>query len=203
MATIGAEIVPSRAGSLNAGLAFFVDCVVNLFILAAVLRATFDFPAEVVFGSIVPGCAVAIFAGNLLLDLYARALLRRGAADSLTTIPVGLDIATTFAMAFLVLGPVYVANREALGAVPAAELAWQVAVAVTFWIAVVKLLFSFIGEAIQRLLPTGAAMGTLAGIALAWMGAEAVLGIFALPEIGLAGARSHDFCAHGRPPRCR
>ncbi|MEM6707416.1 MAG: hypothetical protein AAF648_01390 [Pseudomonadota bacterium] len=184
-ATTGAEPAPSLTGSVNAALAFFVDCVVNLFILAAVLRSTFDFPEAVVFGSIVPGCAVAIFAGNLLLDGYARLLVKRGHADTLTTIPIGLDIATTFAMVFLVLGPVYVANRDALGSIAAAELAWEVGIAVTLWIALIKLLFSFAGDAIQRVLPTGAAMGTLAGIALAWMGAEAVLGIFALPEIGL------------------
>lgn len=184
-ATIGTEAPPTVAGAINAGLAFFVDCVVNLFILAAVLRGTFGFPAEVVFGSIVPGCAVAILAGNLFMDLYARAVVRKTGNQSITTVPVGLDIATTFAMAFLILGPVYLANEASLGPVAAGELAWQVGVAVAFWIGIVKWVFAYAGEAIQRILPNGAAMGTLSGIALAWMGAEAVLGIFQLPEIGL------------------
>ncbi|MEM1435290.1 MAG: hypothetical protein AAGG11_14620 [Pseudomonadota bacterium] len=184
-ATTGTESLAQPGGALNAGFAFFVDCVVNLFILAALLRGTFGFPSEVVFGTIVPGCAVAILAGNVLLDLYTRTLVRQSGNQAMTTIPIGLDIATTFAMAFLILGPVYLANEAELGAVAAGELAWQVGVAVTFWIGLIKLLYAQAGELIQRIVPTGAAMGTLSGIALAWMGAEAVLGIFQLPEIGL------------------
>lgn len=174
-----------HSGALNAGTTFFLDGTVNLFILAAILIGAFGFPVEIVFGRIIPGAAIAIFAGNALMAWDARRQSARLGREDLTAIPIGLDIATTFLMAFLVLGPVFLGARDELGVMGAAQKAWYIGMAVTLWIGVGKLVLSLLGPSVQRILPNSAILGTLAGVAITWMGAEPLLGIFEHPEVGL------------------
>ena len=43
--------------------ALFTDNLINLMVLAGICQFVFQMPAEIVFGRIVPGAAVAIIAG--------------------------------------------------------------------------------------------------------------------------------------------
>lgn len=172
-------------GAANAGTTFFLDGTVNMFILAALLVGTFSFPTDIVFGRIIPGAAVAIFAGNMLIGWDARRRAKETGRNNMTSIPIGLDIATTFLMVFLVLGPIYTANVDALGPVDAAHKAWKIGMAVTLWIGVGKVALSVLGPSVQRILPNSAVLGTLTGVALTWLGAEPLLGILQTPEVGL------------------
>ena len=184
----GAHIAGPKAsvmGSVNAGFAFFLDCIVNLFILAAILLGVYGFPKDIVLTRIIPGGALGIFLGNVMMFYYAQSLARKEGGARITSIPIGLDIATTFAMAYIILGPIFEANKVGLGEREAAELAWRTGMAVTLWVGVGKLVFSGFGGVIQRLLPDSAVLGTLSGIALMWLGAEALLGVFEFPEIGM------------------
>lgn len=173
------------AGSMNAGTTFFLDGVVNLFILASILIGVFDFPDTIIFTRIIPGAALAIFVGNFLLGWEAQHRSRALGGRPVTAIPIGLDISSTFLIAFLVLGPIYVAQKESLGSDEAARLAWYVGMAITLWIGVGKLCLSVLGRTVQNILPNSAVLGTLAGVAITWMGAEPLLGIFEHPEAGM------------------
>lgn len=170
---------------VNAGFAFFLDVVVNIFVLAGLLLGVFNFPSEVVFGKIVPGSIVGILVGNLFMIHLARKTAIETGNPNLTSIPLGLDLPTVFGMIFFVLGPVYVINVDALGAEGAADLAWKVGMASALWMAVFKYAISYFGKIIQTSLPQMALIGAMVCIAAVWLGAEAILGIFSLPEVGV------------------
>ncbi|WP_308909387.1 hypothetical protein [Pseudokordiimonas caeni] len=170
---------------LNAGFAFFLDCVVNLFVLSGILLGAFGMPTEVVFGKIIPGAIVGIVAGNALFIWQAKRTSKATGNPALTSIPLGIDLPTIFGMCFFIVGPAYVANVDAMGSLPAAEHAWQIGMAAAFWMAIIKFILSFFGRAMQTQMPQMALVGAMAGIATVWLGAEALLGVFALPEVSL------------------
>ena len=173
------------SADINAGFAFFLDCVVNLFVMAGILIGAFDFPAEIVYGRIIPGCIVGIMVGNLLNIHYTRQLARRTGNNSLTSIPLGIDLPTIIGICFFLLGPQYVSNVEEMGALAAGEHAWKIGIAASVWMGLIKFGLSYFGRAMQTELPQMALIGTMAGIATVWLGANAILGAFALPEVGL------------------
>lgn len=181
----GAATSSQLLSDINAGLAFFLDVTVNMFVLAGILMGIFNFPAEVVFGKIIPGAVAGVLAGNLAFNWLTRKTARETGNDALTSIPLGLDLPTTFGMAFFIVGPSYANNVEVMGSVDAAHYAWVIGMASTFWMAIIKFILSFFGRAMQHELPQMALIGAMAGIATVWLGAEAIYGVFELPEVGV------------------
>ena len=173
------------SGDINAGFAFFLDCVVNLFVLSALLLA-FGFPLEIIQTRIVPGAIVGIVVGILLNLRIARRIAVRTGNPNVTAMPLGLDMPTTVGITITVLGPLFLALRSELGdAEQAATIAWHVGMAGTIWMGLIKFGLSFFGTAVQRLLPISALLGAMVGVAIVWLGANAILGVFAVPEVGL------------------
>lgn len=175
----------SLGGEINAGFAFFLDCVVNLFVLSGILIGIFDFPRELVFSRIIPGSVVAILAGNLLFVAYTKYLIRMTGNQNMTSLPLGVDLPTVFGMCFFIMGPAYKGAVDTMGAAAAGEFAWHLGMAATLWMAVFKLGLSFIGRLVERELPPFALISVMAGIATVWLGAEALFGVFLLPEVGI------------------
>ena len=181
----GAAASSQLASDVNAGFAFFLDVVVNMFVLAGVLMGVFGFPGDVIFSKIIPGAVAGILVGNLAFYWLTRKTARETGNTSLTSIPLGLDLPTTFGMAFFVVGPAYSVGLEALGSAEAASQAWIIGMAATLWMAVFKFILSYFGRAMQHELPQMALIGAMAGIATVWLGAEAIYGVFELPEVGI------------------
>jgi len=181
----GAAASSQLASDMNAGVAFFLDVVVNMFVLAGVLMGTFGFPGDVIFGKIIPGAVAGILAGNLAFNWLARKTIRETENEGITSIPLGLDLPTTFGMAFFVVGPAYGIGLETMDSAEAANQAWIIGMAATLWMAVIKFILSYFGRAMQHELPQMALIGAMAGIATVWLGAEAIYGVFELPEIGI------------------
>ncbi|NVJ97449.1 MAG: hypothetical protein HWE25_04810 [Alphaproteobacteria bacterium] len=173
------------AADTNAGVAFFLDVVVNMFVLASVLMGAFGFPAEHMFGKIIPGAIAGILIGNLAFFWLTKKTREETGNEALTSIPLGMDLPTVFGMCFFIIGPTYASNVEALGVDGAADKAWIMGMACTMWMAVIKFGLSFFGRAMQHQLPQMALVGAMAGIATVWLGAEAIYGVFVLPEVGI------------------
>lgn len=172
-------------GDINAAFAFLLDCVVNLFVLSAIL-AGFGFPTEVVRGSIIPGAVVGIVLGNALYIWMTVRLAKRTGNHALTTLPLGLDLPTTITFCFGILGPLFLTLKAESGdAESAARIAWYVGMGATIWIGIVKFGLSFLGNTIQRVMPVAALLGSMFGIAAVWLGANAILGVMELAPIGM------------------
>lgn len=173
------------AADINAGFAFFLDAVVNMFVLAGLLIGAFDFPVDYVFGRIIPGAIAGIIAGNATYIWFAKRTARETGNEALTSIPLGIDLPTIFGVCFFIIGPTYTLGVDTLGVDAAANQAWVLGMAATFWMAIVKFGLSFFGRLMQQELPQMALIGAMAGIATVWLGAEAIYGIFELPEVGI------------------
>lgn len=172
-------------GDLNAYFAFLLDCVVNLFVLKIILEG-FGFPVEFIYAKIIPGGAMAIVVGNVIYTWLSFRTAKRTGSPQITAIPLGLDITTIIGYAVGVLGPVFLVVKGQTGDVElAARTAWYVGMAGTMWIAAVKLICSFFGGAIRRFIPPAALIGSIMGIAIVWLGANSMIGIFEVPTVGL------------------
>jgi AGZA family xanthine/uracil permease-like MFS transporter len=172
-------------GDLNAYFAFLLDCVVNLFVLKIILEA-FGFPVDFIYSHIIPGGAMAIVVGNVIYSWLSFRTARLTGSTQITAIPLGLDITTIIGYSVGVLGPVFlVVNGELGDPQRAAEIAWYVGMAGTLWMALVKLICSFFGGAIRRFIPPAALIGSIMGIAIVWLGANSIVGVFEVPTVGL------------------
>jgi len=182
----GIALAPSQnVADINAGVAFFLDVVVNMFVLAGVLIGVFDFPKDVIFGKIIPGSIAGILVGNLALVWLTKRTIKETGNEKLTSIPLGLDLPSVFGMVFFIIGPVYTLGLSTMDSAAAAHNAWVIGMASALWMAVIKFGLSFFGRLMQHGLPKMALIGTMAGIATVWLGAEAIYGIFELPEVGI------------------
>lgn len=173
------------SGDLNAYFAFLLDCVVNLFVLKIILEG-FGFPVEFIYAKIIPGGAMAIVIGNVIYSWLSFRTARITGSPQITAIPLGLDITTIIGYSVGVLGPVFlVANAEFGDPDRAAQIAWYVGMAGCLWMALVKAICSFFGGAIRRFIPPAALIGSIMGIAIVWLGANSIVGVFEVPTVGL------------------
>lgn len=161
----------NRWGELSAFLALFIDNLGVLVFLSSILIFTFNFPSDIIFTRMIPGTALGVLFGDLVYTWLALRLSRKTGRSDVTAMPLGLDTPSTIGLAFTVLGPAYVATGDAV-------LAWQIGMATLFIIGLVKIITSFLGGWVQRIVPTAGLMGSLAGIGLLLLGFLPLVEIF-------------------------
>jgi adenine/guanine/hypoxanthine permease len=167
-----------RAGDLNAFFALMFDNVANLVILAGTLIGVFHLPKDVVLYRMVPGTAVGVLVGDLVYAWMAGALARRTGRDDVTAMPLGLNAPSIFGMSFAVIGPVYLLSGNAM-------LAWKTGMAVTVLAGIFKVALSFAGNAVRRIVPRAALLGSIGGAGIALIGVIPLLKVFADPIPGI------------------
>ncbi|SFG93355.1 putative MFS transporter, AGZA family, xanthine/uracil permease [Palleronia marisminoris] len=163
-------------GDSSAFWALFTDNLVNLLILSGICQFVFGMPAEIVFGRIVPGAAIAILAGVVVYTIMAKVTATRQGRD-VTALPYGISTPVMFVYLFGVIGPIYWATQDPL-------LAWQVGIGAGFMGGIVAALGAIIGPWLKRTTPRAGMLGTLCGIALMFIGAVPLSQIFENPVIG-------------------
>jgi AGZA family xanthine/uracil permease-like MFS transporter len=168
------------AGDLNAFFALAFDNVANLVILASILIGGFGMPKAVVLYRMVPGTAVGVLVGDLIYSLMAFRLARRSGRHDVTAMPLGMNAPSIFGMSFGVLGPAYVLTADAL-------LTWKIGMAVTVLLGIFKIILSFAGNAVRRVVPRAALLGSIGGAGLALIALLPMLKIAADPIPGLLG----------------
>ncbi len=172
-------------GDLNGFFGLVVDNLSLLGFLATVLIGVFGMPADVVFERMFPGTALGVLVGNLIYTRMARTLAKREGRDDVTAMPLGIDAPTTIGLAMLVLGPAYAGFRaEGLDTHAAAIETWKLGMAAMIVMGVLKLVLSFAGEAITRLVPRAGLLGSIAGIALMLMGFLPLVEAMRVPIVG-------------------
>lgn len=165
-------------GETTAFLALFIDNLGVLVFLSAILICTFNFPSDIIFTKMLPGTALGVLFGDLTYTWLALRLNKKTGRRDATAMPLGLDTPSTIGLAFTVLGPAYVASRDAV-------LAWHIGMATLFIIGCVKIITSFLGGWVQRIVPTAGLMGSLAGIGLLLLGFLPLVEIFNAPVAGM------------------
>ena len=173
-------------GDVNGFLGLVVDNLSVLGLLAGVLIGGFGVPADVVFGKMFPGTALGVLLGDLVYTWLAVRLARRTGRDDVTAMPFGLDTPSTIGMALLVLGPAFAKFRAAgLDPTAAGLQTWYLGMAATATMGILKLLLSFAGRTVRRVIPMAGLLGSLAGIALTLIGFFPMIDLLQFPVVGL------------------
>lgn len=164
-------------GDINAFFGLMLDNLSDLVIMAAILTGVFGMPRDLVFGRMLPGSAMGVFAGDLLYSWMAWRLAKRSGRDDVTAMPLGLDTPSSFGMAFGVIGPCFLTTKDAL-------LTWRVAMAVIVMMGIFKIAASFFGPALRRAIPRAGLLGSIAAVALMLIAYLPFLKLFASPVVG-------------------
>lgn len=161
----------------DAFFALFQNNIAN-FVVIAIAMLGMGFPADIVFGQVLPGAAVAVMAGNFYYAWYAARLARKENRADVTALSYGISTPVMFVFLFGVLLPVKQLTGDA-------EIAWKVAVAACLVSGVVEASVSLIGRWVQRHLPRAAMLGAVAGVALTFIAGEMLFKTLEIPVIGL------------------
>src|SRR5437773_200082 len=158
-------------GDINGffGLAF--DNFTVLSFLAGILILGFQFPAEIVYKRMFPGTAFGVLVGDVIYTWMAFRLARRTGNTKVTAMPLGLDTPSTIGIALTVLGPAFI-SLKAQGMSPqdAGMMTWYIGMATMVFIGILKLILSFAGSWVQRVVPQAGLLGSLAGVGLVLLG---------------------------------
>ncbi len=165
-------------GDLNAFFGLMLDNVTNLVFLAGILIYAFGFPADIIYTKMFPGTALGVLVGDVIYTWMAFRLAKRTGNRNVTAMPLGLDAPSTIGIAFAVIGPTYMVSHNPI-------LAWQVGMATLIFIGVIKLVLSFFGPYVQKVIPEAGLLGSLAGIGIALLGFLPLVETFGAPVAGL------------------
>ncbi len=165
-------------GETTAFLALFLDNLGVLVFLSAILIFTFNYPAEIIMKRMIPGTALGVLFGDLIYTWLALRLKKKTGRSDVTAMPLGLDTPSSIGLAYAVIGPAYVATQDAV-------LTWHIGMATLFMIGVVKIVTSFLGGFVQRIIPRAGLLGSIAGVGLVLLGFLPVIDIFNEVVVGM------------------
>ncbi len=173
-------------GDVNGFFGLMFDNMTVLSFLAGILVFAFHYPADIVYTRMFPGTAFGVLFGDLVYTWMAFRLARRTGNTRVTAMPLGLDTPSTIGIALVVLGPAFLSLKATgMPEREAAMMTWYIGMATMVMIGVIKLVLSFCGGWVQRMVPQAGLLGSLAGIGLALIGFVPLVDIFGIPLIGM------------------
>ena len=173
-------------GDWNGFFGLMFDNLTVLSFLAGILIFVFKFPADIVYTRMFPGTAFGVLFGDLVYTWLAFRLARRSGRQNVTAMPLGLDTPSTIGIALVVLGPAFLGlKQEGMSEHDAAMMTWYIGMATMVFIGILKVVFSFLGQWVQKIVPQAGLLGSLAGIGLALIGFIPLVDIFGMPLVGL------------------
>ena len=161
-----------RDRDTDAFFALFQHNIAN-FVIIAIRMLGMGFPAEIVFGQVLPGAAVAVMAGNFYYAWSAARLARRENRADVTALSYGISTPVMFVFLFGVLLPAKNLTGDA-------EMAWKVAVAACFISGLIAVSYTHLIDAVRRHrrnLPAAGIRCTATGAALAVQPPRFALGL--------------------------
>jgi len=173
-------------GDINGFFGLTFDNMTNLSFLAGILIFGFGFPAEIVYKRMFPGTAIGVLFGDLVYTWMAFRLAKKTGNTKVTAMPLGLDAPSTIGVALAVLGPAYLAMKgSGMSETDAGMMTWYIGMATMIFIGIFKLIFSFLGSWVQKIVPQAGLLGSLAGIGLALIGFIPLVDVFGMPIVGM------------------
>ncbi|HLX13487.1 MAG TPA: hypothetical protein VKS81_11800, partial [Bacteroidota bacterium] len=171
---------------LNGFFSLAFDNLTVLSFLAGILIFVFKYPADIIYSKMFPGTAFGVLFGDLVYTWMAFRLAKKTGRANVTAMPLGLDTPSTIGIALVVLGPAFAGMKaDGMAEHDAAMMTWYLGMATMVMIGIVKVIFSFLGNWIQRIVPQAGLLGSLAGIGLALIGFIPFVDILSMPIVGL------------------
>ena len=173
-------------GDINGFFGLMFDNLTVLSFVYAILVFGFKFPADIVATRMFPGTALGVLFGDLVYTWMAFRLAKRTGNPNVTAMPLGLDTPSSIGVALAVLGPAFLGYKAAgMSDHDAGMMTWYVGMATMVNVGIIKLIFSFFGPWLQRVIPQAGLLGSLAGIGLVLIGLIPMIDIFRLPVVGM------------------
>jgi AGZA family xanthine/uracil permease-like MFS transporter len=173
-------------GDFNGFFGLMFDNLTVLSFLSGILVFAFGFPADIIYTRMIPGTALGVLFGDFVYTWLAFRLAKKSGSATVTAMPLGLDTPSTIGIALVVLGPCFLAMKaKGIGEREAAMMTWYVGMATMVMIGILKLVMSFAGQWVQKIVPQAGLLGSIAGIGLALIGFVPLVDIFGMPIIGL------------------
>ncbi len=173
-------------GDWNGFFGLMFDNLTVLSFLAGILIVVFNYPADIVYTRMFPGTAFGVLFGDLVYTWLAFRLAKKNNNPNVTAMPLGLDTPSTIGIALVVLGPSFIGLKaEGFSERDAALMTWYIGMATMMFMGIVKLVFSFLGRWVQKIVPQAGLLGSLAGIGLGLIGLTPLIDIFGMPLVGL------------------
>lgn len=171
-------------GDIDGFFGLAVDNLVQLLLIDTLCRGVLGFPADLVYGRILPGAAISVLVGNLAYAHQARQLAARTGRTDVCALPYGINTVSLFAHVFFIMLPAKVLAAAA-GAPDPARVAWQAGLFATLSSGVIELVAAPFAERVRKATPRAALLSTLAGIALSFISLGFLYRTFARPVVGL------------------
>lgn len=169
---------------LNAFFTFFFDIIVTLFVFIGLLSFV-GYPLQFTIENILPAIVIGILVGNSIYS-WMSAKLSVAADGVKTALPLGIDITTLVPIILLIVGPSLQHFKTEFGDTDKALFySWYVGMGASLWLGAIKFCLAFCSEMLRRIIPMAGMLGSIAGVAFAWLGADPILKIFELPPVGL------------------
>jgi AGZA family xanthine/uracil permease-like MFS transporter len=167
-------------GDVDGFFGLFIDNLVQIILIMGLSLAVLGMRNDPGFltGTVLPGVALSIIAGNLFYGWQALRLARKEGRDDVTALPYGINTVSLFAYVFLVMLPVYQETGDF-------KAAWRVGLAACFFSGVIEFSGAFVARTIRRFIPRAALLSTLAGIAISFISLDFANRIFAYPLVAL------------------
>src|SRR5215471_12340568 len=171
-------------GDFDGFFGLAVDNLVQLLLIDTLCRGVLGFPADLVYGRILPGAAISVLVGNFAYALQARQLAARTGRTDVCALPYGINTVSLFAHVFLIMLPAKMLAVR-VGAPDPARVAWQAGLFATLCSGVIELVAAPFAERVRKATPRAALLSTLAGIALSFISLGFLYRTFARPLVGL------------------
>jgi AGZA family xanthine/uracil permease-like MFS transporter len=178
MAGSGTQLRWWVRGDLDGFFGLFSNSIANTLTAIFLLSVVAKMPNDIVFGSIVPAIGLSLAFGNIYFAIQAYRLARKEGRSDVTALPYGISVPHYFIVTFAILIPVLATTQDPMKA-------WSVGVAWCFVHAVVVAICAFIGPWLRRITPRAAMLGTLAGVALTYIAANAAFQAFEVAWLAL------------------
>ena len=163
-----------------------LDNLIQILVIVSLCQGVLQFPAEIIYGHVLPGAALSIMVGNFYYSWLAYKQSKLEGRDDFTALPYGISTVTIFAYVFLVMLPVRLdALSKGLTSEQAAELAWQAGIVASLGSGFLGLVGAWFADRLRKFTPRAALLSTLAGIALTFVTMGFVLRTWAHPLIGI------------------
>ena len=171
---------------INGFFGLLSDNMAIVAFLVAILVGAFKMPVDIVTLRIVPGTALGVFIGDMIMTFLGYRMSKKLGRGDITAMPLGLDLPSALGIALTVIGPAFMAMKgKGMEPHEAALQAWYIGMAGVVIIGVLKVIAAPFANKIQNTVPLSGLLGSLAGICVGLIGFVALTEIFSLPIVGV------------------
>lgn len=154
------------------------DSIAKVLIIIGVMIYSFNAPASLVYGRVLPGIGIGTAVGAFFYAHQAKRLSQKLGRIDVTAQPYGLSSTHVFIWLYSIMGPVYWTTNDPV-------LAWQIGLAACVIGGFIEMLGSLYGEWLRKITPRAALLGSLAGVAITYVGLSAMLDVGTIPSVTL------------------